>query len=121
MKLKDNYYDSIPLSDSAYISTLNNTALIQTGHSNCESNENERKLIANLIYYLSQKTINTSFVDHSSQDLEKPVLKLSYSNEPFKIVWSGEDKGSIYLFKVNEFSNKYSTNFMISNYLISKL
>ena len=110
MKLKDNYYDSIPLSDSAYISTLNNTALIQTGHSNCESNENERKLIANLIYYLSQKTINTSFVDHSSQDLEKPVLKLSYSNEPFKIVWSGEDKGSIYLFKVNEFSNKYSTN-----------
>ena len=110
-KLKNGYYDSIPLSDSAYISTLNNTALIQTVHSNCESNENERKLIANLIYYLSQKTINTSFVDHSSQDLEKPVLKLSYSNnEPFKIVWSGEDKGSTYLFKVHEFSNRYSTN-----------
>uniref|UniRef100_UPI00261F0AC5 four helix bundle protein n=1 Tax=uncultured Capnocytophaga sp. TaxID=159273 RepID=UPI00261F0AC5 len=39
-----------------YLTTWNNTAMIQTGHSNGESTEDERKVLANTLFYLKQLT-----------------------------------------------------------------
>lgn len=52
-------------SKKAYLSTYNNTALIQTGHSSLDngtlvSTEDEKKFIANTIFYLAQLTNQTS-------------------------------------------------------------
>ena len=108
MQLRNDGQGFIPPKDSSYLSTYNNTAFIQTGHSNCQTNVEERNLIANLIYYLSQKTYYTSTIDHSSQDLEKPVVSINCNSKPMTIEWSGTDKGSKYSFKVVEYISKFS-------------
>ena len=36
-----------------YLTTWNNTAMIQTGHSRGESTEDERKVLANTLFYLA--------------------------------------------------------------------
>ncbi|KAH0785420.1 DUF5057 domain-containing protein [Histomonas meleagridis] len=48
--------DKNGLKHNFYLTTKDNTAVIQTGHSNCEASEDERKIIANTIYYF--KTTN---------------------------------------------------------------
>ncbi len=55
-----------------YLTTYNNTAMIQTGHSNCNSTDDERKVLANTLFYLKQRTTATSSIDNSSQDLKAP-------------------------------------------------
>lgn len=42
-KAKNNYF---------YLETYKNTAIIQTGHSNCEASEDEQKVIANTIFFM---------------------------------------------------------------------
>lgn len=103
------YHISRPVSETAYLSTHNNTALIQTGHSSCRSSEEERKVIANLIYYLSQKTEQTTIIDHSSQDLSQPTVNLDCISKLKTIQWNGKDSGSTYHFKVIEYDCHSST------------
>ena len=57
---------------SYYLTTWNNTAMIQTGHSNGESTEDERKVLANTLFYLKQLTKKTEVLDNSARDLENP-------------------------------------------------
>ena len=52
-----------------YLTTWNNTAMIQTGHSNGESTEDERKVLANTLFYLKQLTKKTEVLDNSARDI----------------------------------------------------
>ena len=55
-----------------YLTTWNNTGMIQTGHSRGESTEDERKVLANTLFYLKQLTKKTEILDNSARDLENP-------------------------------------------------
>ena len=57
---------------SYYLTTWNNTAMIQTGHSNGESTEDERKVLANTLFYLKQLTHKTEILDNSARDIADP-------------------------------------------------
>ncbi|KAH0795270.1 DUF5057 domain-containing protein [Histomonas meleagridis] len=92
--------DSAGLQHNFYLTTKNNTAMIQTGHSNCESTEDERKIIANTIYYLNQRTSETFAEDHSSQDYESPTVNLRYEEKSYRVHIDSIDKGTKYRFKV---------------------
>ena len=66
-----------------YLTTWNNTAMIQTGHSNGESTEDERKVLANTLFYLKQLTKKTEVLDNSARDIADPnkVSRISNSNK----------------------------------------
>ena len=69
---------------------------IQTGHSNCESNDQERKISSNTIYYLKQRTQDNFAEDLSSQDIKAPNInevKYDSLNDAAKII--NEDIESI--------------------------
>ena len=55
-----------------YLTTWNNTAMIQTGHSNGASTEDERKVLANTLFYLKQLTHKTEILDNSARDIADP-------------------------------------------------
>ena len=55
-----------------YLTTWNNTAMIQTGHSNGQSTEDERKVLANTLFYLKQLTKKTEVLDNSARDIADP-------------------------------------------------
>lgn len=55
-----------------YLTTWNNTGMIQTGHSKGEATTDEQKILSNTLFYLSQKTSATSLNDYSSVDDKKP-------------------------------------------------
>lgn len=55
-----------------YLTTLNNVAMIQTGHSNGIATTDEQKILTNTLYYLAQTTNQMTFDDHSAQDLTAP-------------------------------------------------
>ncbi|TQD48203.1 Ig-like domain-containing protein, partial [Clostridium acetobutylicum] len=85
-----------------YLSTWNNTGVIQTGHSNGQATSDEQKLLANTLFYLAQVTDQTSWDDHKGQDVDapsKPVIN-SVTNDTFKnqisLNYSSTDNGSTY-------------------------
>ena len=55
-----------------YLTTWNNTAMIQTGHSQGASTEDERKVLANTLFYLKQLTKKTEILDNSARDIADP-------------------------------------------------
>ena len=60
------------MSHRYYLTTWNNTAMIQTGHSNGASTEDERKVLANTLFYLKQLTKKTEVLDNSARDIADP-------------------------------------------------
>lgn len=90
-----------------YLTTWNNTAQIQTGHSNGEATPDEQKVLANTLFYLSQLTQSTSWDDHSGQDLSAPtkptISNITYdkSSKDLKVSYSpSSDTGSTYKYQV---------------------
>ena len=59
-------------SSNFYLTTWNNCAMIQTGHSNGVATNDEKKILANTLLYLSQISTATSFDDHTAQDVTAP-------------------------------------------------
>ncbi|KAH0787550.1 Ig domain-containing protein [Histomonas meleagridis] len=60
-----------------YLTTYMNTAMVQAGHTNCITTEYERKVIANTIYYLYQKTPLQYSYDNSVTEtpkLNNPII-----------------------------------------------
>ena len=55
-----------------YLTTWNNTAMIQTGHSMGQSTEDERKVLANTLFYLKQLTHKKEILDNSARDIANP-------------------------------------------------
>ena len=63
---------SAELNHKYYLTTWNNTAMIQTGHSQGKSTEDERKVLANTLFYLKQLTKKTEILDNSARDIADP-------------------------------------------------
>ena len=84
-----------------YLTTWNNTAMIQTGHSNGESTEDERKVLANTLFYLKQLTHKTEILDNSARDIADP-------NKPANITTAvnGDNTTNI-SFRKSEDNRKY--------------
>lgn len=105
-----NYFTNHPKDVNVryYLTTYNNTAMIQTGHSNCESTEDERKVLANTLFYLKQLTSDSNTIDNSAQDLaapDKPSLKVTSAQNNFVSMYSN-DNGTKYSFYVDAFDKK---------------
>ena len=84
-----------------YLTTWNNTAMIQTGHSNGNSTEDERKVLANTLFYLKQLTHKTEVLDNSARDIADP-------NKPENIVYKIDEQGNnIIEFRKPEDNRKY--------------
>ena len=104
------------LNHNFYLSTYNNAAIIQTGHSNCDSTEDERKLLANTIYYLKQRTYDQFVLDHSSQDLKGPLISnIKQNDRAYSITFKSVDLGSKYSFQVKAIKKNNSYDFIKSN------
>ena len=58
-----------------YLTTWNNTAQIQTGHSNGNATPDEQKVLANTLFYLAQMTTGTDIIDRSAMEVYPPVFK----------------------------------------------
>ena len=89
------------MSHRYYLTTWNNTAMIQTGHSSGESTEDERKVLANTLFYLKQLTHKTEILDNSARDIADP-------NKPENIVYKVDEQGNnIIEFRKPEDNRKY--------------
>ena len=86
--------------------------MIQTGHSNCNSTEDERKVLANTLFYLKQLTYGFSTTDNSAQDMnapENPKLKIVSSYNNYASLYSN-DIGTQYSFYVEAYNKSDYTN-----------
>ena len=84
-----------------YLTTWNNTAMIQTGSSNGASTEDERKVLANTLFYLKQLTHKTEVLDNSARDIADP-------NKPENIVYKIDEQGNnIIEFRKPQDNRKY--------------
>jgi len=97
-----------------YLTTWNNVAMAQTGHSIREDNDtaewatsDEQKLIINTLFYLAQISDKTSFDDHTGQDITsptKPIItdtKMINNGNTIHVKYTAsEDKGTKYYYYV---------------------
>ena len=58
--------------NNSYLTTWNNCAMIQTGHSSGAATADEQKILANVIFYVNQLTAETAISDYSGRDYAAP-------------------------------------------------
>ena len=92
-------------SNNFYLTTWNNTAMIQTGHSNASATADEQKLLANTLFYLNQLTSDTFLDDYSGQDVNAPTIPSvtghSFNNKNITVSFTGStDVGTLYRYYV---------------------
>ncbi|MCM1496754.1 MAG: hypothetical protein NC089_13285 [Bacteroides sp.] len=88
---------------NAYLFSRNQLAMIQTGHSNGRATDDERKIIANTLFYLKQLTHDTEAVDRSAYDKEAPAVtesRIQTDSGQTRIEICGEDYGTQYEYYV---------------------
>ncbi len=108
------YFESGVSNPYYFVTTYNNTAMIQTGHLKCESTEDERKILANTLFYLNQLSSVTSTTDNSAQDLKEPnvsIINIEGVNEDGKISvkYNAKDNGTTYKYYVEAFDKSDSS------------
>ena len=107
-----------------YLTTWNNTAMIQTGHSNCESTDDERKILANTLFYLKQRTTATAFTDNSAQDLkapDAPTTKMERVDDSnLQVTLNAEDKGSEYVYYIEALDANNAENVIATSNQITE-
>ena len=93
-----------------YLTTKNNVAMIQTGHSNGEASDDEKSILANTLFYLAQVSTGTSFDDHTAQDVAAPEKITSVSASTDKDTkdttisfHAPNDNGSTYEYQLDAF------------------
>ena len=94
-----------------YLTTKNNTAMIHTGHDRCNSTEIERKLWANLIIAMKQRTTDTLAVDHGCIDEdapEPPVCGCSVYAGAYYVQCSSDDAETLYDYRVEGYDDSGS-------------
>ena len=94
---------------NSYLSTYNNTALIQTGHESLDSgninaSEDEKKILVNTIFYLSQLSTNNYLNDMSGQDVDAPENPV-ISNSIIDVI---NNKFIFNLEEIDDVGTKYS-------------
>ncbi len=90
---------------NAYLVSRNQLAMIQTGHSNGQATDDERKIIANTLFYLKQLTHDTSVEDKSFYDEKAPgVTDVRQDAESIRI--EGQDYGTLYQYYVEAIGSK---------------
>ncbi|KAH0795402.1 Ig domain-containing protein [Histomonas meleagridis] len=99
--------------DNFYLTTYGNTAMIQIGHSDCNATCFERKVLANTIFYLKQRTNESEFEDHflNLPDLSNPEINIKIDLINYSVIIEGYDVGTPYKFKVVAYN---STGYNIS-------
>lgn len=89
---------------NAYLFSHNQLAMIQTGHSNGKATDDERKVLANTLFYLKQLTDDTQAEDKSAYDLKPPVISegtiLERKDGLLGIAVTAEDYGTNYRYYV---------------------
>lgn len=108
---------AIPEGDKGnfYLTTYNNCAMIQTGHSNGAATEDEQKILANLIFYNYQLSEATSVTDNSAMDTTAPN-KPKVTEKDSKFYFSATDNGTTYKHKIEAYAkNDTSTPIDTSN------
>lgn len=113
-----------------YLTTYNNCAMIQTGHSNGNATDDEQKILANTLFYLAQVTKGQSSDSHKTQDLTAPdkpqiiSLTKNFINHNNSITFeSAKDNGTTYEFYVVGYpieNGVANTNKAIKSNTISK-
>lgn len=89
-----------------YLTSWNNCAMIQTGHSNGAATEDEQKLLANTLFYLNQLSANNYLDDYSGQDVAAPTtptiknVTFTMDNKINIQVNASTDNGSTYSYYV---------------------
>lgn len=92
-----------------YLTTNANTAMIQTGHSQCVSTQDERRIIANTLFYLKQTSSYNKATDNSAQDFSAPdkVQKIDIQNTELDTVGvtveRPKDNGTAYTHVAQQF------------------
>ena len=93
---------------NSYLITNNNIALIQTGHSGGQSDD-ERKVIANTLFYLNQLSQGTSSKDYGFYDMAKPdepdVTFIASDKDGFSFNISSEENGTSYQYYIDAVSS----------------
>lgn len=86
---------------NAYLFSKNQLAMIQTGHSNGQATDDERKILANTLFYLKQLTSRTSATDKSVTDEEKPIItSVTTVSDNGNVLIRAEDCGTEYQYYV---------------------
>lgn len=118
--------NTLPGNQNFYLTTWNNCAMIQTGHSNGAATIDEQKILANLIFYTNQLTSTNNMYDYTVRDIKAPnnvtgVNQTIIDNNTINIKYNkSEDNGSIYSYYIegtskldnlqNERSNIFEVN-----------
>lgn len=93
-------YDDANWRGGWYLKTNNNVAMIQTGHSRGQSTEDERKIIANVLYNLAQVSLENTASDYSvldDQAPDEPTVDIRCGDsDNLNIRVDAEDKGKTY-------------------------
>ena len=104
--------------NSFYLVTKNNFGFIQTGYSTGQITDDERKVLANTLFYLYQNTGNIQMVDNAVLDLDAPekirVLDASVSGNTMNINIQAEDKGTVYEYYAKAFLGNNSVKTKIA-------
>jgi len=103
-----------------YLTTWNNAAMIQTGHSSGSSTVDERKIIANTLWYLAQFTTDTDADVCSAPDADAPEAPAAnrQSADCSIIDISSYDNGTEYKFYVQATNTIDYNDVIVSNELI---
>ena len=111
---------SYPASDNSnfYLTSWNNTAMIQTGHSKGSATSDEQKVLANTLFYLNQLSNDNFLDDYSGQDVKAPnipsIKTVHWTNGNLEIYLNeAQDNGSEYKYYVK--SENKESEIAISN------
>ena len=89
-----------------YLTSWSNCAMIQTGHSDGEATPDEQRVTANTLFYLAQITTDTSWNDHKGQDLDAPnepaISSVTHNSDrtQYTINYSSQDNATGYPYYV---------------------
>ena len=89
-----------------YLTSWSNCAMIQTGHSNGDATPDEQRVTANTLFYLAQITTDTSWNDHKGQDLDAPdkpaISSVTHNSDrtQYTINYSSQDNATGYQYYV---------------------
>lgn len=97
-------YSGFDNKDNYYLITKGSCAMIQTGHSGWATDD-ERKILANTLFYLKRMTDATAATDNDFYDVEKPAVTdmtvKGVNDDTIEMILNSEDFGTDYQYYVS--------------------